>query len=161
MKKLILSLAVVLSFSPTLSHARNFYRITEKLDLTYTNIRSGTVQLIKGLPIEVRVSDDLAFCVVVFPKFEAKCTVKSGTTGGYNSWMLKTEWAALFSYLEKEGHIGYDDNLKLGRILSACTGNTCNYFVTTTGTKLEYQIDDTVPEAFHLTIYDILKPVKM
>lgn len=142
--------------SGQISYARNFYQIKVMMDLTYTNIGSGTSSIIKNLPIQVRYSDDEKFCRVYGPSAELACNISESSNSSYlKSYMNKQSWLSLFSQFESAKILPVEYNQKLTRILNQC--EKCNYFISDYR-GFVYQIDDSQPEAFHLFIHDMTKP---
>lgn len=156
-KHTILLSLILLSTSP--SFARNFYEMDSTMSVTYTSIDTGTKPVITDLAYKIRFSDDKQFCRAYIAGAQFECSVKDIYSKSWvSTWMQKETWVAVFNRLAATNTLPSYHNEKLQRILSPCTD--CNFSISGSN-RLSYQIDDSLPEAFHLFIFGMTVPKPM
>jgi len=156
--------SIVLICAAHSAEARNFYRSTSTLDLTYTSIYTGTQMVVRSLPIEIRYSDDnnrkcggtyncesTGYCMFYAAGFQASCKTLD-SNGGYwvRASMDKAQWIEFFNFLGQRNLIPYQYFSKLLRVTTNLNFTYLEALSTRGG--IYYQLDDNAPEAFHLNV---------
>ena len=158
-KFVLMTFAMLLSAQVHAGPSRSFYKATMKVNLQYTNINSGTVDLLDKVIVGVQYSDDHDFCRVVVGDATFKCH-------SYHSDDHPDQVA-----------ITMDRGLGGQMIATALAQRNCDSTIKASFARLATYLDDTIdiewqgrdfyqqihdeqPESFHIWIYEMSQGVK-
>ncbi len=153
-----IAIASMTLFSQT-SHARSFYEATFKMNVQYTNIESGTVDLISERLVNVRYSDDHDFCEIVIGTEAFRC--HSYHPDDYPDQVALTMDRGIGGQVVAAAlnNCMTDPNIQASFArLSTYLDDTIN--VEWQGDDFYQQIHDEIPESFHIRLYDMTQGVK-
>ena len=157
---LVLALSL---FATSFAQAREFYKEGAKFSLSYTSLDSGTVSIVKVLPVEVRFSDDDQFCTVIMGNSKLACSIEKTSHYGSeyrNVYLMKAQWMTVLSDLRVNCAIPDLYYQKLIRIMGTLQGTDGNLWIARYQNS-RVQLDDSEPEAFHVEITDSVRPSQM
>ncbi len=154
----IFSLAATLLLSVQ-SQARSFYQASFKINVQYTNIVDGTIDLLNELKVKLRYSDDHDFCEVVVGETSFTC----------HSYHPDDQ--------PEEVMITMDRGIGGQIVAAALATNKCIPGIRESFARLAVYLDDTInvewqgddfyqqihdqePEAFHIWFYEMTQGSK-